>query len=82
MDCIEAEIQCSAADIVCISETWVTSNKDLTLYQLHGYTTFGDRHRTRRGDGVIICVKQSLQPLRCAESECHDVFLICSVKLL
>ena len=29
-----------------------------------------------------MCVKQSLQPLRCGESECHDVVSICSVKLL
>ena len=49
---------------------------------MHGYSTFGDCHCSRRGGGVIICVKQSLQPLRCAESECHDVFSICSIKLL
>ena len=67
---------------MCISEIWVSSNENLTLYQLHGYSTFGDCRRTRRGGGVIICVKQSLQPLQCAEPECHDVFSICSVKLL
>ena len=78
----EAELQCTAADIVCISETWVFSNEDLTLYQLHSYSTFGDCRRTRRGSGVIICVKQFLRPLRCGESECHDIFSICSVKLL
>ena len=61
---MQAEIRLLHPDIVCISETWVSSDSDSDSFSFNDYVSFADCRVGRRGGGVMMLLKANLQPVR------------------
>lgn len=84
-DEISAEMLASSADVFCISESWVTDPIDFAHYALPNYATFGSCRPSKKGGGVLLCVKDCLRPAACrgaTDVSPSDAYNICAVKLL
>ena len=68
------------ADIVCITETWLTTSSMLELNKLDGYTLFSNVRNVKSGGGTAIYVQDNM---RCRELlsnvTSYDAFNICAV---
>ena len=68
------------ADIVCITETWLTTCSMLKLYKLDGYTLFSNVRNVKSGGGTTIYFRNNM---RCTELSSNvtsnDAFNICAV---
>ena len=60
---LQAEIRLLHPDIVCISETWVSSDSDSDSFSFDDYVSFADCRVGRRGGGVMMLLKANLQPV-------------------
>ena len=69
-------------DIVAISETWLTSDSDLNMYQLEGYDMFHINRTEKKGGGVALFTKKYLKCKVLKDlSVCNDMFEIISVEI-
>ena len=68
------------ADIVCITETWLTTSSTLELYKLDGYMLFSNARNVKSGGGTAIYVRDNM---KCRELSSNftsnDAFNICAV---
>ena len=70
----------SFPDILCLSETWFTSE---TTQDIDGCTCYHVTRPTRRSGGVSVYVRNSIQSeLVSYHSYCSDVIEICTVKIV
>lgn len=71
---LEIYLKTTPADIICLTETWLSSNDlDSVLGFSDDYVIIRkDRHQGRRGGGVLAAVKTSLSPVRLPTPEPAD----------
>ena len=80
-----AELQETDADIYCISESWITSSDDPTLYSFRNYLSFCNCRPDRSRGGVMLLINPKLQLVLCKQSPLMSTstyYNICSVKLM
>ena len=60
-DIIEPKIMHYNADIVCITETWLTTSSMLELCKLDGYTLFSNVKNVKSGGGTATYVRDNIR---------------------
>ena len=83
MDLFRSLMVLEKPDIVGISETWIHSNtRDFDgEYEIQGYRMFKKDRTDKEGGGVLLYVKEHLDPIECNTDSNHEMMGVCLNKL-
>ena len=79
---ISAELYAIRADIICITESWLSETSFLLSYCLNGYRSYFNSRQNKRGGGAMILVKDSVRAIQISEDlSPSNLYNVCAIKI-
>ena len=79
---ISAELYAIRADIICITESWLSEISFLSSYCLNGYRSYFNSRQNKRGGGAMTLVKDSVRAIQISEDlSPSNLYNVCAIKI-
>lgn len=73
LDYVKLLFESSLVDIICVSETWFSNDLPAELYKIKGYNLFCNNRLNKKGGGVAVFCKSSLNAKVVSQSDGTEV---------
>ena len=79
---ISAELYAIRADIICITESWLSEISFLSSYCLNGYRSYLNSRQNKRGSDAMILVKDSVRAIQISKDlSPSNLYNVCAIKI-